>query len=196
MAHEAGRRAEGSAVSRSGGTAVGPAPLGTRGKRRLLGVFSAFSLIGLAGVAAVRHRLLIVEVAGRSMEPAYRTGDRLLVRRGGGFRVGRAVLVRKPPGWPGREAGGHLVKRVAAMPGEEIPEPFLRVLAAAPGDRVPAGSLLLHGDAPAHSIDSRQLGHFPTADVVGPVLLRLGRGSGTADPRAAVPNPATSDQEP
>lgn len=194
VAHESGRRtrAKGPSVRRSRAAAAGPAQLGLVSLLRLLGSLCLFFLFG---AAVARRKLLIVEVAGRSMEPAYRTGDRLLVRRGGRLRVGRAVLVRKPLGWPGREASGHLVKRVAAIPGAEIPAPFLRVLNAAPGDRVPAGSLLLHGDSPAHSIDSRQLGHFPAADVVGPVLLRLGRGPGAADPRAAVPTLATSDQE-
>lgn len=40
----------------------------------------------------------IAIVRGRSMEPTYRDGDRLLVRYGARVRAGRAHVVRLPPG--------------------------------------------------------------------------------------------------
>ncbi|MGL5862991.1 MAG: S24/S26 family peptidase, partial [Phycicoccus sp.] len=50
-------------------------------------------------VAVARWRLSLVTVTGRSMEPALRAGDQLLVRRcgTGAVRRGRVVLALPPP---------------------------------------------------------------------------------------------------
>ncbi len=93
-------------------------------------------------------------VDGPSMEPAYRTGDRVLVNRFAYLRrepaVGDVVVLRDP------ERPGHrLLKRVA-----EAPE-------RAPG---PAGYFVL-GDNLARSRDSRTFGPVRRPDILGRAWL-------------------------
>lgn len=88
-----------------------------------------------------------VVVAGRSMEPALRAGDFLVVRRGERASVGAVVVARRPD-----RPGLLVTKRV-----EQV---------------LPDGSLWLRGDNPAASDDSRLFGAVPPAAVVGRVLLR------------------------
>ena len=88
-----------------------------------------------------------VAVAGHSMEPALREGDRLFVlppRRQP--RVGEVVVVRDP-----RDATHLLLKRVAA---------------------VHDGEVTVMGDRRDHSTDSRYFGDVPLADVVGRAAFR------------------------
>jgi signal peptidase I len=71
-------------------------------------------LLAVAGLAAARRRLDVVEVRGRSMAPTLLPGDRLLVARAAP-RLGDVVLAsdrRHPP----RE----LIKRVAALERGEV----------------------------------------------------------------------------
>jgi nickel-type superoxide dismutase maturation protease len=94
-----------------------------------------------------------VAVAGHSMEPALREGDRLLVlppRRQP--RVGEVVVVRDP-----RDATHLLLKRVAAVHDDEV---------------------TVMGDRRDHSTDSRYFGDVPLSDIVGRAAFRyrpLGR---------------------
>ena len=94
-----------------------------------------------------------VAVAGHSMEPALREGDRLLVlppRRQP--RVGEVVVLRDP-----RDANHLLLKRVAAVSDREV---------------------TVMGDRRDHSTDSRYFGDVPIADVIGRAAFRyapLGR---------------------
>ncbi len=88
-----------------------------------------------------------VAVAGHSMEPALREGDRLFVlppRRQP--RVGEVVVVRDP-----RDATHLLLKRVAAEHDGEV---------------------TVMGDRRDHSTDSRYFGDVPLADVVGRAAFR------------------------
>ena len=73
-------------------------------------VLAAAALVYLATWVVNRS---LVEVRGRSMEPALRAGDRLLTvpaRRGTGLRPGQVVVVADPT-----DADPLVVKRVAAV---------------------------------------------------------------------------------
>ena len=92
-----------------------------------------------------------VKVAERSMEPALRPGDWLLVRRTRRIRPGQIVLARHPG-----EPDMLLVKRAAR--------------------RVPGGGWWLESDNPgAGAVDSRRFGPVPDALIEGRVLARYWR---------------------
>ena len=94
--------------------------------------------------------LLRVRVAERSMEPALRPGDWLLVRRTRRIRAGQVVLARHP-GRPEML----IVKRAARPVG---------------------GGWWLESDNPdAGAVDSRRFGPVPAALVEGRVLVRYWR---------------------
>ncbi|HET7018611.1 MAG TPA: S26 family signal peptidase [Streptosporangiaceae bacterium] len=115
---------------------------------------------------------LVVSVAGTSMEPALRPGDRLLVRRTGlrRIKVGQVAVLRRPPGpvSPGGD-GEYLVKRVAAVPGDRVPESCRGL-----PEYVPPGSFIMLGDNPRHSYDSRFAGLIPAELLFGVAVRRLG----------------------
>ncbi|WP_051799301.1 S26 family signal peptidase [Catenuloplanes japonicus] len=102
--------------------------------------------------------LRIVIVDGPSMEPALRDGDRVLVRRDRRPRRGEIVLVAAP-GQP----MDWIIKRVAGLAGDPAPA----------GGVVPAGMLALLGDNAAASVDSRDFGCVPVAQVWGTVVRPL-----------------------
>lgn len=143
------------------------------------------------------RRFVVIRVDGESMEPTYRHGDRVLVRRGAAFRRDQVVVIERPAvpalaqtrrrltrtGQVALPARHWLIKRVAAMPGD--PVPFLGTsMESGPGDRppgrrdalVPDGRLVLLGDNSDHSVDSRHVGYFPTHLVLGPVCAVLSAG--------------------
>ncbi|MGP3685989.1 S26 family signal peptidase [Streptomyces sp. IBSNAI002] len=132
---------------------------------------------------ALSRRFVVVTVRGPSMEPAYRDGDRVLVRRGGPPRNGE-VVVAEHPGAARRGDFGLLIKRVAAVPGDRIPRVGVPALARAPGSRVPDGRLVLLGDNRPVSLDSRELGYFPADRVLGRVLRQLPAHRKPPTPRA------------
>jgi signal peptidase I len=154
-------------------------------------VWSILLLALLGGVGAAllallvwtRRRAIVVTLAGRSMEPTFFAGDRVLVRRASLAEIGRndVVLVHLPPP-PDRHhgvpppPGGFvpMVKRVAAVPGDAAP-PGYAAAGVRPGDVVPAGRLLLIGDNRLMSYDSRQLGYVDATAVVGVVTGKLSR---------------------
>jgi len=97
-----------------------------------------------------------VEVAERSMEPALRPGDWLLVRRTRRIRPGQVVLARHP-GRPGLLIVKRAVRRVE-------------------GDEEVGGGWWLESDNPAAgATDSRRFGAVPEPLIEGRVLLRYGR---------------------
>ncbi|MFD7712104.1 S26 family signal peptidase [Streptomyces sp. NPDC059785] len=130
------------------------------------------------GAVLARRSLVSVTVHGSSMEPTYRDGDRVLVRRGATPAPGHVVVAPLPTFTPGDAEGpptrvvftadheGWLIKRVASVPGDPVP-----------GGRVPPGRVILLGDNSANSLDSRQIGYFPADALLGVVLRRLPRVS-------------------
>ncbi|MEU6370052.1 S26 family signal peptidase [Streptomyces sp. NPDC046931] len=161
----------------------------------------AVAVVCAAGaVRLLRQRLTAVTVRGRSMEPGYVDGDRVLVSRPGRLVPGRVVVLERscpdggrslpplPPGAsPEAVRGRHwIVKRIAAVPGDPVPRTTVPALAAVPETRVPPGRLVLLGDNPDASIDSRQVGYFPLDRILGTVMCPLGRSEGTTSSEASV----------
>jgi nickel-type superoxide dismutase maturation protease len=98
----------------------------------------------------VHWPLFRVTVAERSMEPALRPGDWLLVRRTRRVRPGQVVLARHP------EQGMLLVKRAALL--------------------LPGGWWLISDNPEAVGVvDSRRFGPVPVALIEGRVLGRYWR---------------------
>jgi nickel-type superoxide dismutase maturation protease len=90
-----------------------------------------------------------VAVTGRSMEPALRAGDWIVISRlWRPPRVGEIVLVRDP-----REPERLMLKRVAA---------------------VADGACTVLGDRPEESTDSRTFGPVRLGDVLGRAVFRYG----------------------
>ncbi|GIE99572.1 S26 family signal peptidase [Paractinoplanes rishiriensis] len=133
---------------------------------RVAAALSAVTAVGL--VVAARRRFLVIDVVGDSMAPAYRDGDRVLVRRTRRFRRGDVVIARH------QEGGGYLtswlVKRLVALPGDPVPESVLPATGTA-DLFVPAGMTVLIGDHPG-SADSRSWGFIPMTDLAGVVVQR------------------------
>jgi len=135
-------------------TLPSPRP-GTPRRRRTSAARSvACMAVVLAGAGLIATRgIRRVEVAGGSMAPTFRPGDRLVVlARPFGSQpwpaVGDVVAVADP-----RDPTRTLVKRVAAV------------------DRA-AGTLDVRGDDLAASTDSREFGPVPRAAVVGRAVYR------------------------
>ncbi|MER7364639.1 S26 family signal peptidase [Nonomuraea wenchangensis] len=136
----------------------------------------------LAGVLAVaRRRLVVVQVTGPSMLPTYRSGDRVLVRRVAGAKLGRGqvVVFEAAPGGLWRTGplsapkdAKWLIKRVAALPGDPVPPEVAPAAGANEGAPVPTGRLVVIGDGPL-SADSRHWGYLPADRVLGVVVRRL-----------------------
>jgi signal peptidase I len=151
------------------------APLRGRSLRAL----ALFSLVALDFGYGFR----LARVNGHSMEPTFRPGQWLLVRRlnwpSPTLQVGEVIVFQKEGEW--------LVKRVAALPGRRPPEDnqiaLWRARLAAEGrvlrlsgplavsERpVPRGHLWVLGDNAAVSDDSRAFGPIPHTSVIGRVL--------------------------
>ncbi|WP_316759504.1 S26 family signal peptidase [Streptomyces herbicida] len=138
---------------------------------------------GLALARAAELRWVAVSVSGNSMEPAYREGDRVVVRRRPVPVRGAVVVVERPPyraPWPdapvARDAPAHVIyarhwfiKRVAAVAGDPVPRAEVPALAEVAEDTVPEGMLVLLGDNHGNSYDSRSVGYFPADRVLGSV---------------------------
>lgn len=144
------------------------------------------SALALGLLAAAHRTLVLVIVDGLSMAPTYRSGDRALVLRRNGRRVGRGqvVVIERPEarhGWDrlpppnGSLAGRHwCLKRVAAVAGDPVPDPVATAVGADADTRVPVGRLVVLGDGDP-SDDSKQWGYFPADRVLGVVVRRLGK---------------------
>ncbi|WP_405139733.1 signal peptidase I [Sphaerisporangium sp. NBC_01403] len=132
-----------------------------------------------AGVALwLRRGFVVVTVAGGSMEPTFRTGDRVLVRRARLHRIqaGDVVVMRPPDRSAAAVPAGtvipHLIKRAVALPGDPVPRDRVPALRGVAESAVPPGRLVLLGDNPAGA-DSRQFGYFPEHRLLGVVVRRL-----------------------
>jgi nickel-type superoxide dismutase maturation protease len=102
-------------------------------------------ILGLLALVAVRGRIDVVVVRGRSMAPTLLPGDRLLVARVRP-RTGDVVLAADP-----RASGRELIKRVAALDDAGV---------------------TLRGDNPAGSTDGRNFGVVPAETVAWRVVAR------------------------
>jgi signal peptidase I len=133
----------------------------------VLWVTAAVIPLAVCALAAMlaRQRFAVVTVAGVSMSPALRPGDRVLVRwhRRARIRVGDILVFRDPD-------NQRAIKRVAALAGDPVPE---SVRAAAGGAQVvPPRMLVLLGDG-TRSGDSRQWGFIPADQALGLVIRTL-----------------------
>jgi signal peptidase I len=137
--------------------------------------------LAVAGLAWLRRSLLVVSVTGPSMLPAFRPGDRVLVRRQrpARLRPGAVIVFEEPGGTaagsaadaPGRTRSW-VIKRLAAVPGDTVPPAVLPAVQGAPV--VPPGMILVLGDGP-DSRDSRHWGFVPASRVLGVVVRELSR---------------------
>lgn len=130
------------------------------------------------GAAAIRRRIVVIQVSGPSMAPTLRSGDRLLVRRSRGAvpRAGDIVVLPEPgPCRPGASAAVTplIVKRVVAAAGDPLPA-FLPPWDQVPAGVVPPGHLVLLGDNLPMSRDSRHFGQVRVDHLVGVAVRRLG----------------------
>lgn len=155
---------------------------------RLLVRAVAVLLVALAVRAFVAHPDV---VESTSMAPTLREGDVVLAVRSpvadvhDGVDRGDLVVAREPG------TGDAVVKRVVGLPGDvveiadavttvdgrEVAEPYVdrsRVDGLYWGPvTVPADAVLLLGDNRSRSVDSRDYGPVPLADVTDRVVLRL-----------------------
>jgi signal peptidase I len=109
-----------------------------------------------AGMLAAMMPVSRYVVDGPSMEPAYRSGDRLLVNRLA-YRhhapaIGDVVVIRDP-----ERDGRYLLKRVARPPDDAVPE---------------AAHVYVLGDNAGESRDSRAFGAVPLRAVLGKAWLK------------------------
>ncbi|MEV7679961.1 S26 family signal peptidase [Streptomyces sp. NPDC088341] len=149
-------------------------------------------LLTIAGLWWLRRQYAVVTVAGTSMEPTFRSGERVVVRRIATHRLTRmsVVVVRDSVHLQGRIpeavrprkdrrsvtsgwAGPCLIKRVAAVPGDPVPRDTVPALRDAPESSVPPGRVVLLGDNPDQSYDSRVHGYFSTTELLGRVVKRF-----------------------
>ncbi|MET7338245.1 S26 family signal peptidase [Nonomuraea sp. NPDC005650] len=144
----------------------------------------------------IRRNYLVATVEGRSMEPSFRSGDRLLVRRASRVRVGQVVVVRipdppvvyePPPGLelglelvpkaeaPKRDRPGRrlLIKRAVAVAGDPVPRERFPALRDVPETVVPPRTLVVLSDNPAAGWDSRAFGFVRGDQLVGVMVRRL-----------------------
>jgi signal peptidase I len=141
-------------------------------------VLTGVVLAGVFGLVALSRRFMVVTVAGPSMAPTLRDGDRVLVRRCAVDSVRRGdIVVLLGPRIPGRgvapadfmagatnEERTLLIKRAVAVPGDPLP-----------GDAavLSAAEIVVTGDNENMSYDSRQAGPFDAREVRGVVVRRL-----------------------
>ena len=112
-----------------------------------------------------------VVVSGDSMEPTYRSGEKLLASRAywliGSIGPKDVVVIRDPA-----RSDSYIIKRVLAVGGQQIDSenvPFDYLLSQGPFI-VPEGHLYVIGDNKEVSEDSRRFGPVRSSDVIGKVV--------------------------
>jgi signal peptidase I len=135
---------------------------------------TALILTALILTVYVRQRLVVVTIAGISMEPTFVEGDRVLVRRSRLAKVRRgAVIVLADP--EAKELW--IIKRAAALPGDPVPRAEFPALAGATETHVPPDRIVIRADNPAGA-DSRLWGYYDGHSLLGVAISRMSRGSG------------------
>jgi signal peptidase I len=154
---------------------------GVTGMTVTTGVGIATAAAGAASLVLLsfRRRYLLVTVAGVSMAPTLRSGDRVLVRRTGlrRIRTGDIIVLGPSTGSKGASTPDRgpawIIKRATALPGDPIPHDAIPAMSDAVETEVPPGKLLLLGDNPENSTDSRQAGYFDGRRLVGRVVRQV-----------------------
>jgi len=134
-------------------------------RRRPAPIVTLVLLLALSVFTYLNFQTVVVE--GRSMEPNFHSGERLLVTRAfwlfGEPNRDDVVVIRDNEG----PHAGFLIKRVVALPGDWVPGSL------APGRMpmmVPPGHVFVLGDNLAESDDSRRFGPVPVVRILGKVV--------------------------
>jgi len=144
----------------------------SRGKKRAFTGFGVAMLAVLFCTVFFYFNFKTVQVSGISMEPTYRSGQRVLVSKAY-WLIGpiqrKDIVVLKDTG-----PTGFMIKRVYRMAGEAITDasylPEKHRLSDGPY-LVPEGTLFVVGDNMPNSEDSRKFGEVPLEDVLGKVVV-------------------------
>jgi signal peptidase I len=132
--------------------------------------FVLLFILGFAVFFYFNFRTVVVD--GRSMEPTFHSGQRVLASQAywlvGGIRDRDVVVVKVEGGT------GYIIKRVYKQGGEivdweNVPEEWSLLNGEY---RVPAGQLYVLGDNREVSEDSRQFGAIPLEKVIGKIIKR------------------------
>lgn len=140
----------------------------------------AATAVAAAALLQLRRTWVVITVSGPSMQPTYRDGDRVVVRRRMPVATGDVIVIENRGAGSARAARPHdlkidrwMIKRVGAVAGEPVPSGI-----PVDDEVVPPGQLVLLGDNPAASFDSRAAGYFPATAMLGKVTRQMS----SADP--------------
>ena len=142
-----------------------------KGKKRAFTGFGVFLLIMLIGSIFFYLNFKTIEVSGPSMNPTFKSGDRVLVSKAY-WLVGpikdKDIVVLHDPGGP-----GNIIKRVYRLGGEDVDfkwMPDSAKITNAPY-KVPDGCIYVLGDNRPVSEDSRKFGPVDLSKVLGKVII-------------------------
>ncbi|MFD8529690.1 S26 family signal peptidase [Streptosporangium canum] len=136
------------------------------------GLLTAILALTAGGGIWIRRKLLITDVSGLSMLPAFDNGDRVLAirtNRRSTFTSGQVVVLSHP-----HQEESHtsetswIIKRVAAVAGEPTLDDM-------PEKIVPEGYVMVLGDNRRQSLDSRAFGFVPMNDILAIVARKMTR---------------------
>ncbi len=125
--------------------------------------------VAMVTLMALRVCFSIVTTIGESMQPALRSGQRLLVCSKwpkGAYRTGHIVIVVRPT------ISEVFVKRIVALGGDDTRAALGTHVGVLP-PRVPRGFAVVAGDNREASRDSRSWGPIPVSALSGRVVMRL-----------------------
>lgn len=161
----------------------------TEDEKARSGFLEALALVFVAFALALTLKSYVAEayeIKGRSMEPSFKTGQRVIVLKAF-YEVQRSDVVVFAST---EDANKDLIKRVVGLPGDQIEwrdgrvyvngEPLQETYVehAAPayetssGETVPPGRLYVLGDNRPDSHDSRYFHSIPQSNLKGEVVLR------------------------